>query len=260
MAFGIIFRFISASFIIITTSLHYDNAQAKSSYQIKAIPSEENPENWLNGVQYIDNLMTNSIVRIVSVRDNLPDKQSTFRVYIKNKSQNPIVFGPDNIRISFPDGNQISMIPYEELEGRLRRDIKRRNFFAAMGGALSAGDADGYTSGTFSYSGMSSSGTLYSGSGMYSGYEPALAQQQQQAAQRQQDATSAAIRARETSGASALAGLIRKSTVEPGKGFGGIVAYEIPASIKKMTDAPVSIIVQVGNEEHKILANILPIK
>lgn len=256
MALGIGLRFFAGLSVLVTTSLYADDAQAKSSYQIKAIPTEENSENWLNGVQYVDSSMPNSIVRIVSIRDSLPDKQSTFRVYIKNKSQNPISFGPDNIRISFPDGKQISMVPYEELEGRLRRDIKRRNFLAAMGGALSAGGANGYTSGTFSYSGMTNSGTLYNGSGMYSGHDPALAQQQQQAFQRQQNATSAAIRTREASGASALAGLIRKSTVEPGQGFGGVVAYEIPASIKNPMESPVRIIVQVGSEEHKFLANI----
>lgn len=211
MALGIGLRFFAGLSVLVTTSLYADDAQAKSSYQIKAIPTEENSENWLNGVQYVDSSMPNSIVRIVSIRDSLPDKQSTFRVYIKNKSQNPISFGPDNIRISFPDGKQISMVPYEELEGRLRRDIKRRNFLAAMGGALSAGGANGYTSGTFSYSGMTNSGTLYNGSGMYSGHDPALAQQQQQAFQRQQNATSAAIRTREASGASALAGRYAKA-------------------------------------------------
>lgn len=233
---------------------------AKTPYQLKAQANDKSAEKWLNGNQYVDNAMTHSIARIVSIRDILPDKQSTFRVYIKNNSSLPISFGPDNIRISFPDGKLISMIPYEELEGRLRRDIKRRNFFAAMGGALSAGSANGYTSGTFGYSGATSTGTQFNGMGMYSGYDPALAQQQQQAAQRQNASTNAAIRAREASGAAALGGLIRKSTVGPGEGFGGIVAYEIPASIKRPTDAPVSVIIQVGSEEHRLSATLVPTK
>ncbi|UZW54750.1 hypothetical protein NUH86_14865 [Sphingobium sp. JS3065] len=236
------------------------NGEAKTFYQIQAKPTQKDSEKWLNGNQYVDDVMPNSIVRIVSIRDTLPDKQSTFRVYIKHTFADNVIFGPDDIKISFSGGSQISMIPYEELEGRLRRDIKRRSFLAAMGGALSAGGANGYTSGTFGYSGTTSTGTQYNGTGMYSGYDPALAQQQRQAAQRQQNSTDAAIRARDASGGAALAGLIRKSTVRPGEGFGGTVAYEIPASIKKPAEVPVSIIVQVGTDEHKIPAGIFPIR
>lgn len=227
--------------------------EAKTSYQIQLQPSDGQTANWQDGVQYVDDTKLASIVRVVSIQDALPDKQSTFRVFVLNNSDKPITFGPENIAIEYGDGERVAMATHEELEGKLRRDIKRREALAVLGGAFSAQGANGYTTGSFSGT------TSYGGhvSGTYSGYDSALARQQQQAAQEQSAAVNRAIQTRQLSGTQALDGMIQRSTVEPGVSFGGIVAYDAPSSFKRLTKSGlVVIVVNVAGEEHRIAAKV----
>jgi hypothetical protein len=230
-------------------------AEAKSRYQIQAQASGEQIENWQNGIQYVDNAMPDSVVRIVSVQDELPDKQSTFRVVVLNRSDEAIVFGPENVTIEYGDGEHVAMATYDELEGKLRRDIKRRQALAALGGALSAGSANGYTTGSVDYSGTTNYGTQFRGSGTYSTYDPALARQQQQEVQAQSAATNQAIQARQLTGGQALQSLVRTSSIQPGEVFGGILAYAAPKSFKRLpASSKITIVIKLGDEEHRVLA------
>lgn len=232
-------------------------AESKAQYQIQIHPTNGQMENWRNGIQYVDDTTSISTVRVVSSKDSLPDRQSTFRLFILNKSDKPVTFGPENIAIEYPGGKSVKMATYEELVGRLRRDIKRRQALALMGGALSAQSANGYTTGSFDYSGTTAYGRQFSGSGIYSGYDPALARQQQQAVQQQSVAVNRAIQTRQLSGTEALDSLIRRETIQPGGSMGGVVAYDAPSAFQRLTSsALVTIVVNVGGEEHRVAATV----
>lgn len=230
--------------------------EAKTSDRIQLHPLTEQIEKWQNGVQYVDDRKPASVVRILIIEDDLPGKQSTFRVLVLNKSNIPITFGPENVSIQYGAGKSVMMASRDDLQGKLRRDIKRRQALALLGNAFSSQAADGQTRGNFDFNGTNAYGGQVSGSGTYSNYNHALAQQQQRLIQEQAEATNRAIQARQLSGQLALNSMIQKSTVQPQTTFGGIVAYDAPSSFHKdAKSGPVKIIVNVGGEIHSFQAS-----
>ena len=212
---------------------------------------------WQNGIQNVDAIKSHSVVTVVSILDALPDKQSTFRVFVLNKGDTPITFGPEDVTIEYGDGKHVTMTTREDLEGRLRRDIKRRQALAVLGGAFSAQAANGYTTGSFS--GTTNYGEQVSGS--YSGYDAALAQKQQQEVRKQSEVVNRAIQTRQLIGGQALESMLQRSTVEPGISFGGIVAYDAPSSFKRLEKSgQIVIVVNVGGEEHRIRAKVSQVR
>jgi hypothetical protein len=233
-------------------------AECKTQYRIHIRPTNGQAEYWQNGVQYVDDMKSVSVVKIVGSHDTLPDKQSTFEIYVFNRSNQPVTFGLEDIVIESSSGERIQMTTYDELAGRLRRDVKRRQTAAMIGKAFSANAANGYTTGSFDYNGTTAYGTPISGSGSYSRYDPALARQQQQAVRDQASAVSSAIQARLTGGSDALDGLLQRSTIQPGGKISGTVAYDAPPSFKRLSNSiPITIIINVGGQEHRIAADIL---
>lgn len=233
------------------------HAHGKAQYRLEIRPANGQVENWQNGMQSVDDVKLGSTVRVVSSQDLLPDKQSTFRIFVLNSSDKPVTFGPENMTIEYSKGKIVQMSTHDELVGKLRRDIKRRQALAALGDAFSAQGADGYTSGSFDYSGITNNGGHVSGSGTYSGYDPVLAQQQQQAAQEQSLAVARAINGRQLSGSQALENLVRKTTIPPGGLMGGVVAYTPPSAFKKLSDKElVTITIMVGSEKHLVTARV----
>lgn len=233
------------------------SAEAKAHYYARLLTNRNQSEEWRNGIQAVNDVQSASIVRIICAEDALPDKQSTLRIFAVNRSNEPVDIGPENVSIELPSGERIPMMSYEELEGRLRRDIKRRKTAAMIGTTLSAMGANGSTSGSVEVSGMTSNGTLFNATGSYTGYDPVLQQQQEDAVGRQAAALAVAIRDRQVAGMSALGGLMRRNTLQPGETFGGIVAYEASPSFKQLKGStPVTVIVQVGREEHRITATL----
>lgn len=251
-----------AALVFVVCSLGVtSNAYGKAQYTLEIVPTNGQTENWTNGMQYVDDAMAGSTVRIVSSQDALPDKQSTFRVFVLNNSDKPVIFGPENIMIEGPKGAIVQMATHEELAGKLRRDIKRRQALAALGGAFSAQGANGYTTGSFDYSGTTNNGGFVSGSGTYSGYDPALAQQQQLAAQEQSLNVARAINGRQLTGDQALKSVIRKTTIQPGRIMGGVVPYTAPSSFKRLSKKDqITIVITVGDEKHRIGARLLSIQ
>lgn len=232
-------------------------AYAKPQYNLELQPMSGQSDNWQNGMQYIDDVKADSIVRIVTSQDPLPDKQSTFRVIVLNTSDKPITFGPENIVIHYGKDKAVLMVTHEELVAKLRRDIKRRQAMATLGAAFSAQGADGRTTGSFDYSGITDRGGYVSGSGTYTAYDPALAQQQQLAAQEQSAAVARAINGRRLTGTQALENLVRKTTIQPGAMMGGVAAYNAPSSFKQLSKGEqVTIVVTVGAEQHRITAKV----
>lgn len=224
---------------------------AKDRYTLQPTATESQPVVWNAGVQQTDDIQPTSVVRIVSVADELPGKPSSFQLFFLNLSDKPVVIGPEDVSLVLPDGKAVTTIAPKDLEAKLRRDIKRRQALATLGGAFSAAGATGETSGSVQYSGMTSDGRLYSGTGTYTAYDPALEEQQVRAAQAQSQRTSDAIEARRVLGSRALSGLMRRASVAPGEVTGGIIAFEAPKSLEKMSEKGLlKIIVRSGDILH----------
>ena len=232
-------------------------AYGKPQYNLELQPVDGQSHNWQNGMQYVDDVKKDSVLRVVTSQDPLPDKQSTFRVIVLNTSDKPITFGPENITIQYGKDKAVSMVTHEELVAKLRRDIKRRQAMATLGAAFSAQGADGQTTGSFDYSGITSGGGFVSGSGTYTAYDPVLAQQQQRAADEQSAEVAKAINSRRLNGTQALDNLVRKTTIRPGGVMGGVAAYNAPAAFKRLSkNEPITIVITVGTEQHRFAARV----
>lgn len=227
-------------------------AQAGDGYIIDAKPSEQQVVKWVEGFATIQSTQPQARVVFSNRQLELPGKPSTFAIVVFNATNEQLTFGPENVAVELENGTRVAMLDPTVLDAKLRRDIKRRKALAALGGALSAGSANGYTSGTFSYSGTNAYGGPVSGTGTYSGYDPALAAAEQRQAREEATATNQAIQARKDAGEETLNWLIRKTSVEPGKGTGGWVAFDMPSlKLKRGQSVPVRVVVTTGQEEHK---------
>lgn len=225
--------------------------EARDEYAIEIAASDGQTVKWLDGTATVEGAKPRTTVILANRGIELPGRPSTFTIVVVNKGEQPLTFGPDNVSVEIEGGERITMMDPASLDTKLRRDIKRRKALAALGGAFSAQGANGYTSGNYSYSGTTSSGGHVTGSGTYSGYDPALANQEKEAAEEQAAGVNRAIQERKEGGEQALDWLVRKSTIEPGRAIGGVMAFELPRSLKKLAlSAPVNVIVTAGDEEH----------
>lgn len=229
-------------------------AESKTRYTMQATPTEGQTSYWEKGTQYLRDVQIESVIEISNNRDELPDRQSTLRLYIVNKSEVPVNFGPDNIRIELAGGKIATIYTYDELSAKARRDIKRRKTLAIIANAFSAQGADGYQSGSFDYSGTTDTGVRVSGNGTYSTHDPALAREQQAEVERQAQATSQAIQSRSNNAKQALDRLIQTTTLQPGEQLGGIVAYDLPSGFESIKNASsVTVVIRVGKEVHRVV-------
>lgn len=234
------------------------STNAKDQYHLQFVPQEGQNLSWDRGVPSIDSIAAGSIVRVIDSRDKLPDDQTTFRVIVLNTAGESVNVDPSNIWIEDAEANQLAMLSRDELEARHRRDVKRRQALAALGGALSAGSANGHTTGSFNYSGSTSYGTSFSGFGTYSAYDPALAFHQRQAAAAQTQAAFNALQVRQLAGVEALNGMLRQTTLNPGEITSGIVAFDPPRTMRrKAGEERVTIVVRVGSSEHRIQVKLI---
>jgi hypothetical protein len=225
---------------------------AKDAFVLEVAPSEQQSVRWVDGSATVEDTKPGSKVVFSSRGIELPGNPSTFVVVVFNQSDKPIIFGPENVAIELSNGQKLATTDPSMLETKLRRDIKRRKALAILGGAFSAQGANGDTSGTFSYNGSQSDGTYVTGTGTYTGTDPVLVQQQQQAAREQAAGVNRAIEARKQNGEQALDWMARKTTIDPGQAGGGWLAFDIPSALKKVAQtAPVSVVVKIGSEEHR---------
>lgn len=231
---------------------------AKDQYHFRFLPTDAQQVTWNRGVPSIDSTADGSIVRLIDAQDQLPDDQTTFRLTVLNTGEEPITVDHANVWIEDAEGVRVSMLSHEELEGRHRRDIKRRQALAAFAGAMAASSANGQTHGSFNYSGTTSNGTFFNGFGTYSAYNPALAAQQRQAATAQTQATFNAIQVRQLAGADALNGMLRATTLQPGEITSGIVAFDPSRALRKnAANKPATIVAKIGAAEHRFQVNLV---
>lgn len=231
-------------------------AQAKDNYKIVPQAGEGQATRWIEGFEVIQNSKPLTNATIANRSLELPGRPINFVVVVTNNAAAPINFGPEDVHIELASGERLNTIDPVIIEGKLRRDIKRRKALAALGAAFSAQGANGQTSGTFNYSGTTPSGGYVSGSGTYSGYDPSSAQQQQQTAQAQAAHVDRAIDARKQDGEESLSWMIRRNTIEPAQSFGGVVAIEsLPSGRRAAELENATVIIKVGTEEHRFAAS-----
>jgi hypothetical protein len=230
-----------------------ETVDAKSRYIINITPTDRQSEEWNRGVQMVDDFNDESTVRIVNFQDELPDKQSTFRVYVKNKSSKPINISRESVSIKFLDGTSIESISFEELLARHKRDIDRRNTVAAIGNAFSQQGADGRRSESVDFSGSTADGNRVSGTGTFSYVDPELKDREQRAANQNNMNTKAYIQNRDETGQYRLDRLLRTSTVKPNETTGGVIAFDVPSKNKNRMKENIEIVVKFGEIEHKFL-------
>lgn len=236
-------------------------AQAKDSYEIDPQAGEGQSTRWIEGFEVIQDWKPIANVSISNRSLELPGGPVNFVVVVTNNSAEPINFGPEDVHIELASGERIETIDPVTIEGKLRRDIKRRKALAALGAAFSAQEANGQTSGTFNYSGTTSSGGYVSGSGTYSAYDPLVAQQQQQTAQAQAVNVDRAINARKQDGEELLSWMVRRNTIEPAQSIGGVVAIKsLPSSRRAAKLEGATVIIKVGAEEHRFAASFVKLR
>lgn len=246
-----------AAYALLCIALMPAPLAAKDRYQLQFEANEQQTIGWQNGVQYVESPAATEVVRLVNFSDELPDDQSTFRVYVLNTSDTPVLIGSEDVWLEYGEGERMAMLAHAELEGRHRRDMKRRQALARLGGALMAGSANGYTSGTVGFSGTTMHGTQFHGTGHYTAYDPALARQEQAEATARTNAAFAALQARELQGESALAGMLKRTTVGPGQIAGGILAFDPDRSLRKAAKSgSVVVAVRIGEAVHRFKARL----
>jgi hypothetical protein len=222
----------------------------KERVRIEFSASPEQTTTWRQGVQIVSQVADRTQIELSSDGGSLPDKQITFRVSIVPNGG--LTFGPEDVWIEYGKGKRTTALSYEELAGRLRRDLKRRAAIAALGEAMSAGSANGYTTGSVSVDGTTSDGRRFSGSGNYSTYDPELARQQQNEVEAQSRATERKIDELRLKGEAALSRMLRRTTVKPFETISGIVAFDPPRDLRPASD--MTIVVRLGDQEYRTKA------
>jgi len=244
----------------------FSGTYAKSAeYIMNVEPTEIQSSRFEDGIELIDNLGDNSIVRILEPRTKMP-RQGGFRVYVINNSANSFNFGPENVMIVLPEGKTVGMFSFQEL---LKQKEKREMWQSIAVGLSAAGrnieaSQAGTTYGTSTYTSSSSGSygtTPYTqdttGRATYSGYNSGAAIIAQSVAQDQNNKELQQMQLFQDSQRQELMQVMKTTTIDPGKSFGGIVQYKIP-SLVRSSKVPIPILIKVaaGSEVHVFRATL----
>jgi len=195
---------------------------------------------------------------VISRRDGsevwmqIPAPDDNSRIEVKflfvNKSDKPINVGPEII-----SSDLISVIPYEKLiEEQKSRETVRKvgHFFLNYVRDRSASSA-GTTTATVNYSGMTSNGTIYSGTGTVSVTDPVARQQAlERAAEENEIRREQMVQAFQNS-RSAIAANLRTTTLMPNYHISGVMTFEIPHALRSASSSkPFTMTVQMGSDRH----------
>ncbi len=237
-------------------------AQAKAIYLDLSAYGEGQRSRMDAGVEAIDSAFRNSSVRVLE-DENKVKKRGNFSISIFNASNYPANFGTENITIVFGAGQPVAVVTYEKLV----KEEKNRQMWASIAAGLSAAGNSmaasqaGYSSGVASYSGSTYGryGTYNtSGTATYSGYNGAAAYAAQANANAQNEAMFDRLAATSAANLQALKANLRTTTLDPGRGFGGLVTFELPPQARKLK-APVAvrIIVEFAGDRHEFTGQLV---
>jgi hypothetical protein len=174
-----------------------------------------------------------------------------------NKSDRPVNVGPEII-----SSDMISVVPYEKLmDEQKSRESTRKfgHFLANFGRAVVANEA-GTSTGTVNYSGMTSNGTIYSGTGTVTVTDPVARER----------ALEQAAAANETQGErmeqafqysrSAIAANLRTTTLMPNCRIEGVLTFEIPRALRTSSSSQqFTMTIQMGADRHILTGSAGPV-
>ena len=214
-------------------------------YRINVLPDDGQVSKMAQGVESVDSILDFTVVRLFEPPD-WTDDRPTFNVAAFNRSNDPFNFGTESVALVLPDGSRVPMITFDELV-REERSAQRRRRFAAILGAVSRGMAASQAGQT--------SGTIYAPYGRpvatYSGTDQGAQLQAQSIANAQSAREAAALRERHAQELGAIADVLRTTTVDPGKAYGGRALFVAPKLWRKKGDYPAEIEVTAGGVVHR---------
>ncbi len=174
-----------------------------------------------------------------------------------NKSDRPVNVGPESI-----SSDMISVVPYEKLmdEQKSRESTRKFGHFLANFGRVVVANEAGTSTGTVNYSGMTSNGTIYSGTGTVTVTDPAARERAlEQAAAANQTQGERMEQAFQIS-RSAIAANLRTTTLMPGNRIGGVLTFEIPRALRNAsTSQQFTMTIQMGSDRHAITGSAGPV-
>lgn len=187
-----------------------------------------------------------------SVQQNA--KRIEFMAIIENKADKPIDFSPEDFSIKDENGTLLSVATYEQMLVEQQKEYQSRKVglaLKAIGQSMNSANAGyGYESGSINYSG-NYAGDPYRGTATYCGttYDPVAAQEAQQTVNNRMARSADLLEAEQAEDLSYLnSRYLKKTTVMPGKMYGGIIAVSAPKNSKNSHSMVVE--VSVLGEQH----------
>lgn len=181
----------------------------------------------------------------------MSNESLSFLVYLTNSQNEPVNFGPGNIRASF-NGQPIRVFTYEEVLAQMEKERDSQALSAALAGLGQAMSATGQQQhyGTASAQHYNQQGYMGYSRGTYSGstYNPTAAAVAQSNIQAQTQQNVSGIKQRHNQEiANARTVLLATETVYPGNRHGG---YIRTAQLNDSTSGTLSLTVTVNGERH----------
>lgn len=226
-------------------------AQA-AEYRIDLSMGEGQATRMSDGNRQIASIRERGIVLVMTPGEAVEDRP-LLAVDFLNTGEMPRDFGPENIRVCLGDEPCKPVLTHEALAGEARRKARGRAFGAAMAAA-----ANGYAAGmSGQYNG---SGTARGPDGRYSysysgtDYGARLAAQQRANSKAASDQRQVA--AERDANLRRLSGILKTTTVDPQRSFGGIITFDPPRGLSKKHPAPLTLEIDVAGETHRIAGTI----
>lgn len=224
--------------------------------QIVVDPTSAQSSIMIQGTQIVESHGNASEVRMASPEPT-EDDYIEISFYFANHSDRPINIGPENVSAS-----TLEPVPYDKLVVEQdRREGRRKfgNFLATFANTLAAADA-GNQYGSFSYSGISSNGTMSMGSGSVTTYNPYLARRAQAEATIENQDRTERMRQSFAVTRSGLKANLRTTTIPPGYTISGIMTFKVPKALTRASRSQdFSISILVGTDRHVLAGYIGPI-
>ena len=215
-------------------------AQAEAaSYKLEIEAGQGNILRGRGGLHALDIRTDDTLLRVIAPGNRI-DKRGTVRVLVMNLGKPRYDFGPANVSIELPDGSALPEVPvrvFDAGEELVAREVRRGAATArSVEGSLTS-VAQSAESGLTAQrmTGQSQSGGSVRGE-----------------AQRLDEVDSQVPGAKLLDG---LNGVLRPYNIGPQEAWGGYLIFDMPKTLRRRdADQPVTIVVQTGNDVHRIRA------
>lgn len=228
-----------------------------AKYKLDLVAGGEQKSRMNSGVEVVDSDLQSSSIRVFGNEEPVK-KRGALQIYVLNAGSEGLNFGSENVTVETETGTQIAVIPYEKLV----KEEKNRQMWAAIGAGLNA--ASNSMNAAFagnSYGTVNAYGSGGWARANYSAYNPAAASIATNVANMQNQQMFDRLAATNSIEINALKMNLRTTTINPGKDFGGQVTYELPKPLRSSKEPiPIRIRIRIGDEEHIVRANLVPVK